>query len=197
MKSKSAYDCGIKRERIYRGNTYIIEPSYADRFGKDRFLLRKEINSLTSEVDDIIIEDNYFDMYILSFRYWGLKFYEDLYKFSGNTILMDTVEHSKIYQSMVYVGDNSAIPRQAIFTNNKIICDTKSFGVGVGTVAFHLINNTTTSADKTVVTFSGNEISYPDYVYSASKITSQIKNGTIINFNNNIINGVLTTDYNN
>jgi hypothetical protein len=196
MKSKTAYDCGIKRERIYRGNTYIIEPGYADRFGEDRYLLRKEINSLTSEVDDIIVEDNYFDVYILSFRYWGLKFYEDLYKFSGNTILMDTVEHDGVNQAMVYVGDmkdssGNPIPRNAIFTNNKIICDTKPFGSGVGTEKFSLINNASTSSDKTTVDFSGNEIRYPDYTMNLSNITSQVKNGTIVNFNNNIINGAV------
>jgi hypothetical protein len=195
MKAKTAYKiAGEKRERIYRGNTFIVEPGYADKFGKDRFMLRKEINTFTSELDRVIIEDNYFDMYILSFNYWGQKMIRESYVFSRNTVLMDTIEHSELPQAMVYIPEvkdasGSYITRSAVFTNNTITYGSKPFGKGIGDVKYYLIRNSAGCGDKTTVTFSSNNINVPDYVFSSSSIEEARGCSTIVNFLSNIING--------
>lgn len=194
MKSKSATRvAGEKTERTYRGNTYIVEPGYADRFGKDRFLLRKEINTYQTDIDRIIIEDNYYDMYILSFR--GPRF-KELYKFNGNTVLTDTSERSVTWQAFVYIQemkDESGIfiPRNLIFTNNTITCESKPFGqaIGTGIHGFYLIYNNAGSGDKTMVDFSNNDIDVPGlgFVLSNKRPYSDI--ASFANVKNNIING--------
>ncbi|MFA5383165.1 MAG: hypothetical protein WC364_00590 [Eubacteriales bacterium] len=167
MKSKFGVSInGEKLERIYRKNTYIVEPSYADSFNQDRFLLRKEINTYQEYIDSIIIEDNYFDMYILSFGYGG-QMYKELYKFSGNTVLMDTVEHSINTQTFAYIEDmkdrsGNYIQRDLIVTNNTITCDTAAFGDGIGTKKSYLIWNKAGSGDKTTVDLSNNKIDLPE-----------------------------------
>jgi hypothetical protein len=191
MKSKGAHKvAGVKTERIYRNNTYIVEPGYADKFGKDRFLLRKEINTYAVDIDRIIIEDNYFDMYILSFR--GPTF-KELYQFNRNTVLTDTIEHSVTWQALVYNKDmkdssGNFIPRNIIFTNNNITCDSKAFGQGIGTSRFYLILNNTTSGDKTVIDFSNNNIKIPDFIFDPSDLTKASNTSTSITSFNNIIN---------
>ncbi len=185
MKSKSGTSvAGEKTERIYRNNTYIVEPGYADRFGQDRFLLRKKINTWQTDIDSIIIEDNYFDMYILSFDYYGQRF-KELYKFNRNTVLMDTIEHSVHYQAFAIINEmrdesGNFIPRDLIFTNNTITCDTAPFGAGIGNRKFYLIHNTAGYGDKTTVDFSNNYIDVPGLELSPSDIAAGI------NFNNTI-----------
>jgi hypothetical protein len=132
-------------------------------------------------------------MYILSFNYWGLKMFRDSYVFNNNTILMDTVEHSVIPQAMVYVEDKkdasgNFIPRSVVFTNNKITCDSKPIGRGIGTEKFYLIRNSAGCGDKTTVTFSNNNIKIPDFVFVPSSIAEARGCSTIINFDNNVIN---------
>jgi hypothetical protein len=196
MKSKFGIEInGVKTERIYRNNTYIVEPGYADRFGKDRFLLRKEINTWQGDMNSIIIEDNYFDMYILSFGN-GVQYFKDLYKFNRNTVLMDTVERSINRQVLTYIkgvkdASGNFIPRNLIFTNNTITCDSKPFSQGIGTEEFYLIFNNGGVGDKTTVDFSNNNIKIPDFVFGPSSIVTYSSYGTIINFLNNKINGVL------
>jgi hypothetical protein len=192
MKSKNGYEInGVKTERIYRGNTYIVEPDYADRFGKDRYLLRKEANGFHADINSIIIEDNYFDMYMLSFPYWSQEF-KELYKFNRNTVLMDTVEHSIYAQAFAYVKNDPALgSRKLIFTNNTIAYDSGASDQGAGTKGFYLILNNSVLGDKTTVDFSNNNIKMPDYVFDHSAVEAASNSSTIINFSNNIINGVL------
>jgi hypothetical protein len=198
MKSKTATKIkGEKTERIYRGNTYIVEPDYADRFGKDRFLLRKEINTYISDIDKIIIEDNYFDMYILSFDYGG-RMFNELYRFSGNTVLTDTFEQSINVNAFAYIvvarkddsGNN--IPRDLIFTNNTIKCDNKPFGQGIGEYGFYLVYDSTDSEDKTTVDFSNNNIDVPGLEFIRAKNRSYSDAIAAVNFKNNIITGIET-----
>ncbi len=192
MKSKNGFEInGVKTERIYRGNTYIVEPDYADRFGKDRYLLRKEANGFHTDINSIIIEDNYFDMYILSFPYWSQEF-KELYKFNRNTVLMDTVEHSIYAQAFAYVkNDPSFSLRKLIFTNNTIVYNSGASDQGVGTKGFYLILNNSVLGDKTTVVFSNNNIKIPDYLFDLSDVVAGSNSSTIINFSNNTINGVL------
>lgn len=195
MKSKHAVPIiGEKTERIYRGNTYIIEPGYADRFGEDRFLLRKSINNYNMEIDRIIIEDNYFDMYILSFTGTGQRF-KELYKFNRNIVLMDTIEHSVTWQAFAYIKDmkdesGNFIPRDLIFTNNTITCENEPFGQGIGTHMFHVIYNKAGSGDRTTVDFSNNYIDVPglDFIPSDNRSYSDI--AVAVNFKNNVITGI-------
>ena len=195
MKSKGAPSVvGARTERIYKNNTYIVEPSYADKFGEDRFLLRKEINTYVSNIDYILIEDNYFDVYILSFR---LPRFTQYYKFNENTIIMDTTENSINWQMLVGVFDmkdnsDNFIPRNAIFTNNTITCDSKAFGNGVGHHPFFLIHNESTCGDKTVVDFSNNKINVPGNMFDRYSIDDTRSCSTVVNFNNNTISGYYT-----
>lgn len=193
MKSKVAHSVnGAKTERIYRNNTYIVESGYADQFGEDRYLLRKNINGFVSHMDNIVIEDNYFDMYILNFRANGQAFNES-YKFNRNTVLLDTIEHSMYSQAYAYLEEikdesGSSIPRNLIFTNNTITYDSGPFGQGVGTKSFYLICDYA-DGDKTTVDFSNNNMTIPDFVFDPSQLEPRANSDTVINFNNNIING--------
>jgi hypothetical protein len=195
MKSKYAPTvAGYDRTRVFRNNRFIVEPSYADRFNKDRFLLNKDFYYMSTSstyqawMEDVIIEDNFFDMYILSIRYSSVM-YTRLYKFNRNTVLMDTAEHSLSGQAYINAGAN-AIPRTAEFKDNILIYDTGAFGAGIGTWRFALIYNPTSSNDMTTVNFSGNQITSPDYVFAPSSVTAASGTNTVINFTNNIINGI-------
>jgi hypothetical protein len=172
MKSKFGTDAnGIKTERVYRNNTYIVEPSYADKFGKDRFLLRKSINGWQADMNSIIIEDNYFDMYILSFDYFGQRRWGELYKFNRNTVLMDTIEH-KSRQAFITITNmkdenGNFIPRSAEVIDNTYTVDTAAFGSGAGTSGFYLIlpyldgvKSTVQAGDLSKVTITGNNIQF-------------------------------------
>ncbi|MFX4263343.1 hypothetical protein ACOBQJ_14230 [Pelotomaculum propionicicum] len=195
MKSKYAPEvAGEKTERIYRNNTYIVEPDYADRFGKDRFLLRKEINTWQGGIDRIIIEDNDFDMYILSFTRYGEKF-KELYKFNRNKILTDTIEHSINTQNFAYVGEmkdksGEFIPRDLIFTNNTITCGNEPFGQAIGTKKSSLLCYEAGSGDKTRVDFSNNNINVPGLVTIISGNRAFTDIAASVNFENNRIVGI-------
>jgi hypothetical protein len=136
-------------------------------------------------------------MYILSFTRYG-EIFKELYKFNRNTILTDTIEHSINTQNLAYVGDvkgsaGNHISRKLIFTNNNITCDTPAFGAGIGDKGFNLIYSAAANGDKTVVDFSNNRITIPDYKFSMDKIISASNSSTIVNYSNNIINGALTS----
>jgi hypothetical protein len=185
MKSKFGSSvAGKKTERIYRNNKYIVETDYADRFGKDRFLLRKEINTWQTDIDSIIIEDNYFDMYILSFDYYGQMF-KELYKFNRNTVTTYTTEHSVNTQAFAYIKEmkdesGNFITRDLIFTNNTITCVKYPFGAGIGTLNSYFIYKKTGSGDKTKVNFSNNNIDVPGLKLTASDIAAGINSNNVI-----------------
>lgn len=169
MKSKM----GISTDeltRIYRKNTYIIEPSYADKFGKDRLMLRKAINTFQEWMEKVIIEDNYFDLYTLSFnRVLKVK----QYIFNKNTVKAHTMESSintqafiGIYEYKDHKGNN--VPRQMAFTNNIIIIDTPPVGEAVGTKEISLIRNYSGNNDKVTIVFENNYIKMYELKYILS-----------------------------
>lgn len=197
MMSKIAINvAGEKTERIYRNNTYIVEPGYADRFGKDRFLLKKDLNIYQVDIDCITIEDNYFDMYILRFNHTNQRF-KELYKFNRNTVLMHTIDKSKYAQTFAYIDqkkDESGeyITRDLIFTNNTITCENEPFGQAIGTLEFCLIYNNAGRGDKTTVDFSNNYIDVPGlgFIHANNRTYSDII--ATVNYNNNTIKGIET-----
>jgi hypothetical protein len=159
LKSKK----GTGGSRVYRDNTYIVEPSYADRFGEDRYLLRKKYGTWQTDIDSIIVEDNTFDMYILDFAFnvsWGTY-----YKFHGNKVHCDMMR-SVGRQAYIYMRDwtsaETHVARQVIFTDNTIIYDSAPSGDAVGAETYRLVAYDTggfdENTDLTTVTFTGNTI---------------------------------------
>jgi hypothetical protein len=179
---------GAKTERIYKNNTYIVEPDYADRFGKDRFYLKKQFNSYATTIDRVIIEDNYFDVYIMNFSSASQRF-KELYEFKRNTVLMDTVDHNSYRQAFIKIDERGSTPRHYVFTNNKITSDTAAFGKGIGEYEYNLIFNYSSKDDQTVVDFNDNVINIPDFNFVPSEIEPHAGSDTVINFHNNVING--------
>lgn len=131
MKAKG----GAHGTKIFRGNTYIVEPEYADKFGEDRFLLRKSIDQYQSWQDNVIIDNNYFDVYLL---YYSPKRRIRNYTFTNNVVNTYTVDTKtgrgyafitmNLYRNIdekPYLDENGNIliqPRRLVFMNNVITC---------------------------------------------------------------------------
>jgi hypothetical protein len=108
--------------RVYKRNHYITEASYADKFGQDRYLLRKEMDTYQQWIDSVVIEDNQFDMYILDSPRTKTVIN---YTFNNNTLNLYTQESAVWHQA--YIGiieyrdeSGNLVPRTLAFTNNKI-----------------------------------------------------------------------------
>jgi len=146
--------------RTYRKNTYIVEPSYADRFSKDRFMLRKQIDTYQEWMDKVIIEDNLFDMYTLSFNRFR---YTKEYIFNKNTVRTYTIENSKNTQGLIGIVEykdsgGNLVPRQLIFSNNTFVAQNPPVGGAIGTLEYSLIRNYSGNGDKITVIFENNYI---------------------------------------
>ncbi|MEM4995040.1 hypothetical protein WKH56_20960 [Priestia sp. SB1] len=156
--------------RIYRKNSYIVEYAYADRFGKDRFMLRKQIDTYQEWMDKVIIEDNYFDLYTLSFNRFR---YVKEYIFNKNTVRTYTLENSKNTQGLVGIveykdANGNLVPRQFIFSNNTIVTQNAPVGGAVGTLEYSLIRNYSGNGDKVTVIFENNYIKTYELKYILS-----------------------------
>jgi hypothetical protein len=108
--------------RIYRGNHYIMEAAYADKFGQDRYLLRKEMDTYQQWIDSVDVENNVFDMYILDSPRTKLAVN---YTFNNNTLNLYTQESAVRHQAYIGVIEyrdesGNLVPRTLAFTNNKI-----------------------------------------------------------------------------
>jgi len=108
--------------RVYRGNHYITEASYADKFGQDRYFLRKEMDTYQQWIDSVIIEDNLFDMYILDSPRTKTVIN---YTFNRNTLNLYTQETAVWHQAYIGIieyrdSSGNAVPRTLTFTNNTI-----------------------------------------------------------------------------
>lgn len=156
--------------RIYRKNSYIVEKSYAEKFQKDPFLLRKQIDTYQEWIDKVIIEDNYFDLYTLSFN--RFKYAKD-YIFNKNTIKVFTVENSVNTQAFIGIvdyknGNDESISRQMVFSNNTVIAENPPIGGASGTLESSLIRNYSGNADKVNVIFENNYIKTYELKYILS-----------------------------
>ncbi|MED3998171.1 hypothetical protein P4647_26685 [Peribacillus frigoritolerans] len=156
--------------RIYRKNTYIVEPSYADKFGKDRLMLRKNINTYQQWMEKVIIEDNYFDLYTLSFNRVIMA---KQYIFNKNTVKAYSVENS--FNTQAFIGiyeykdiNGNNLPRQMVFTNNNVIIETPPIGGAVGTKEISLIRNYSGNNDKVTIVFENNYIKMYELKYILS-----------------------------
>lgn len=174
--------------RFYRKNKYIVEKEYADKFQQDRNLLIKRIDTYEAYVDNVIIEDNFFDMYILnSNRYKKIK----NYFFNKNTIKTYTMDYERDTQSFIGIVD---IPdyneqRQLLFTNNIVICKNAP---QKGSKVNSLITNYTGSNNNVSVVFENNYIEMHDlfYVMNDERSSSDILTNPLnidVKFNNNTI----------
>ncbi|MBD8134906.1 hypothetical protein IFR10_05070 [Bacillus sp. CFBP 13597] len=156
--------------RIYRKNNYIVEPNYADRFGKDRFMLRKQINTYQEWMDQVIVEDNFFDIYILSFNRLTMM---KQYIFNKNTVKTYTVENNVNTQALIGIHEykdtnGDTIPRQMVFTNNIVIIENPPVGEEFGTKESSLVCNYSGNGDKVTVIFENNYIKTYELKYILS-----------------------------
>jgi hypothetical protein len=184
-----------KITRVYLKNSYIMEPEYADKFGKDRFLLRKQIDTYQEWIDDVTIEDNYFDLYTLSFNRFK---YAKNYTFNKNTIKTFTVENSVNTQAFIGIvefkkTDGSLEPRVLTFTNNTIQSKNVPSGGAVGTLEYSLIRNYTGNGDKVEVIFENNTIQTHNLKYIVSDertdaVTTADPCVLSVKFNRNTVN---------
>ncbi len=182
MKGKTAQPVGtLKKTRIYRYNAYVVEASYADRFGQDRLLLRKRMINNTTVMDNIDISYNTFDVYILTFLQGGVKVNETC-KFNNNTLTADTAETITDTQAFSYVyvkrdGEGAPIASSLEFKDNTLICDSIPSGAAAGAYHIHFLNVYQVSGgsladDLTTVTMTGNTIQgyFTDYTNEAAEI---------------------------
>lgn len=125
MKSKSANKStyrGVKR--VYKNNTYIVEKSYADVFGRPYDQLWVNLSYYQREMDTVIVENNNFDVYKLGMNY-GQPVHN--YTFSDNKIhAYATLESKNNCILPVYRLDNPAPTDIYTARNNKVIIDTPS-----------------------------------------------------------------------
>jgi hypothetical protein len=180
--------------RIYRGNHYITEAAYADKFGQDRYLLRKEMDTFQTWIESVIIEDNTFDMYILSSPRYKMAVN---YTFSNNTMNLYTQESANLTQAYVGILEyrdaaGNLVPRQITFTNNKITTLNPPLDGMANTYARYIIDNEAGSASNVTLTFQNNYIKTYNVNSSfnnGSRFagTKTISNNSILN-NNQIIN---------
>jgi len=194
MKSKmGGTGDGSLLTRNYRKNTYIVEKSYAEKFGKDPFLLRKQIDTYQEWIDKVIIEDNFFDLYTLSFN--RFKYAKD-YTFNKNTINVYTVENSVNTQAYIgivdYKKDGVNVPRTMIFSNNNIDVKNPPTGSALGTLESALIRNYSGNGDKVKVIFENNFLNSYEikYILSDERTEAEITNNPCIadiRFNNNTV----------
>jgi hypothetical protein len=180
--------------RTYRKNTYIVEKRYAEQFNEDPFLLRKQIDTYQEWIDHVIIEDNYFDMYTLSFN--RFKYAKD-YTFNNNTIVAYTVENSVNTQAFIGIVDykavdGSSVPRTLMFTNNNINIKNAPTGSALGSLESALVRNYTGNGDKVKVVFENNYINTYElkYILSDERSELDITNNPClldVRFNNNTV----------
>jgi len=121
MKSKNG-EGAPDSSRIYMGNHYITEASYADKFGQSRSLLMKQIDTYETWIYNVVIEDNTFDMYILSSPRYKKAIN---YTFKNNTLNLVTQESASCTQAYIGIQEyrdasGNLAPRQLTFTNNRI-----------------------------------------------------------------------------
>jgi hypothetical protein len=194
MKSKFAPTVvGYDRNRIYKNNTYIMDASYADRFGQDRFLLMKKVITYESYVmENIIVEGNYFDAYILSFIQSEIH-YTKSYTFKNNVVKTKTCENVTDSQAFGYIkatvdGNGNPVARTLTITGNAITADSKPSGSAVGSKHSHLFATYETVAndlddDLTTIVITGNTVTwyFTDTDYT-SKTSAEIETAEITKY---------------
>lgn len=116
MKTKGGESDSLKSEKFFRNNNFVVEPEYADKMGQDRFLLRKVITGITNEQENVVIENNTFNVYILSDIY-ATNSHIINYTFNNNIINAYTAEVGFVPQSLITVREHSG---KSSFTNNTI-----------------------------------------------------------------------------
>jgi hypothetical protein len=170
-------DATVDSFREYRRNAFIVEASYADRFGEDRYLLRKSWNIYSADFNWIVAEHNFFDGYIYNFddSDWVLE----EYTFHGNTVIMQTMDQSTFeyetfdpfvpdeprLRSLVPIKDNHT-GRVINFTDNIIISKSAAFGGAIGAGAHYFVTSTVSGADTSVITVTGNTIKMYGLTYA-------------------------------
>lgn len=178
--------------RIYRGNHYITEASYADKFGQDRYMLRKQIDTFETWIENVIIEDNTFDMYILSSPRYKKAIN---YTFNNNTMNLVTQESASCTQAYVGIleykdASGNLVPRQITFTNNKITTENPALDGVASAYSRYIIDNEAGSASNVTLTFENNYIRTYNVNKAFSGGSSFIGAKTLSNnqiFNNNQI----------
>jgi hypothetical protein len=182
LKSKKSYDGVDGAYRIYRNNIWIVEKRYADKFNKSRFMLRKVMPCMTDPLDEYIVENNYWNCYILSFQYWGHRFIDNVGKFNNNRVIMTTCEHNvktdsltDFYQALVLWVNDSA-DRILEFKDNYIVHENPPLdSAGVGSGLFYIVLDQADAGDSTSVLFTGNYLALNGFTYgdyTSSKVTS-------------------------
>lgn len=193
MKSKSNKGYS-DATRVYRGNHYITEASYADKFGQDRYLLRKKMDTFQEWMKDVTIEDNTFDMYILTDLCYKMAVN---YKFNNNIMNLTTMETNAGDQAFIGIieyrdSTGSLVPRQFSFVNNTVNIGTAASDKAIGTNKMYQIVIESTTLENVKVDFTNNNIK----VYGLTGIIEDgryyntIKANPLskyINYNNNIV----------
>jgi hypothetical protein len=188
MKSKNG-EGAPDSSRIYMGNHYITEASYADKLGQSRYLLMKQIDTYETWIYNVVIKDNTFDMYILSSPRDKKAIN---YTFNNNTLNLFTQESATCTQACLGIQEyrdasGNLVPRQLTFTNNRITTLNPPLEVTADAYPRYIIDNECTG-EKVSIDFENNIISEfnvdtafsDENSYSGTKV---IKNNQI--FNNN------------
>ena len=158
MKSKMGSSDKLPSTRLYKNNTYVVEKEYADKFGKDRYLLKKEINTYQSPMDEVILKNNIIDVYILSDN--RSKNIIN-YTCDGNTIKCYTSEIDTNTQSLVSSTQQMCDAGGAVvrYTNNTIIIQNPPLHrTDASAKSSAIITNYTGDGTNVNIVFSNNHI---------------------------------------
>ena len=159
MKSKNG-EGAPDSSRIYMGNHYITEASYADKFGQSRYLLMKQIDTYETWIYNVDIENNTFDMYILSSPRYKKAIN---YTFNNNTLNLVTQESASCTQAYIGIQEyrdasGSLVPRQLTFTNNKVNTLNPPLD-GVAAAYSRYLIDAGTTGERVSIKFENNSIS--------------------------------------
>ena len=194
MKSKGAayVDGSYKNiKRVYRNNEYIIEKSYATRFGRSPDELWVRIIEFDNDMESVILENNKIDVYCIRLNSGDVKTHN--YTFSNNEIHAVKTYNKKnnsVLSISVLTKDN--IPGNYIAVDNKITIDEASeITPGYNSLVSYTVS--TGESKFANVVFKNNYVKWPDLnrivfsgynvVGGADGLNISVKNNTVISDN--------------
>ena len=182
--NKAEYN-GVKR--LYKNNTYIVEKSYADVFGRPYEELWVSLSDYQSEMDTVIVENNIFDVYKLTMSYA-----EPIhnYTFSNNEVhAYATMETTTNCILPVFDLANPSPTDTYKAENNKIIIDTPSDYTGKQNSLISVTGQQDVVKEVKIV-FENNYVDWPNL---DAIISSRLNNIPIISDVRVVNNTIVTT----